>query len=899
LFKGLLELPSPASSLLDALALHSYVAALLQLRDLTRQLKKDLVQYFPLMSEERRFSSEGIVLALLRAGLLHVGDFDRYLAGPQGGGSANNANSAYLLTGPLQPALRFAMVVVHLAIVREKIIYPNELSLTIDMLLAVAQRGQQLLQPGAQPQSGTPLATLLSVIDGVRGVVTERQRAAAAAAATAQHLSGSVHGLHGAQPPTVAISVTSTIGAPLILGAPQPSPSAVAAAAATVAQLANADAYPDDYRSKILFLLEMWVQISEQAAVGQATDRQFQQYLLLLANSGHLSSDSATERFLRAMMEVCVRSCAALAKPYPEGQSVSASELNVRNSAVVTAPVPTPKLRLSYKGVDSLSKLIVLLVKVTDGEASKISSLQRLLVIFAKTLLRDADINGGGCTPELAQAERASSDASFDQRCYFRLFSNLMRDLHVSPAPNQVIVTPPSANPPPGTLPLPTHAASSPAEEANEHSRTHFNAQVLAIFAGVFHLLRPERVPGFAFSWLLLISHRLFMPALLAVPGQRGWPHVHKLLVDLFRFLYPYLRRGELVDGLRLYYKGTLRLLLVLLHDSPEFLADYHWTLMEAIPLTCVQLRNLILAAAPSRHYRLPDPFKETNPEALAESGFVPRVLGSVADALPHNARAELETYLRAPRGPNIPPPSTAALLSSVRIGLLSDAETAATTLNRVSLKAVHSLALFLVMRAINGEAGQKVDTASICAASTSSPSAEILRALIVDLDGETRFALLNSVVCQLRYPNAHTLFCMRFVLGLFSDPPTAPGATPQAANAQRSVIREQVARVLMERIIVHRPHPWGVLATLTELVRLPGYGLFQQAFVRTSPDIERLFESVARSCNGGLIPAHAQTQQQQQQQHVQRPQSVTTDPASRGTSSPISVSTNDTDPRA
>jgi hypothetical protein len=104
---------------------------------------------------------------------------------------------------------------------------------------------------------------LLSVIDGVRGVVTERQRAAAAAA-TAANLHG---GSHGPQAPAVAVSVTSTVGAPLILGAPPPSQAAVASAAATVAQLANADAYPDDYRSKILFLLEMWVQISEQAAV--------------------------------------------------------------------------------------------------------------------------------------------------------------------------------------------------------------------------------------------------------------------------------------------------------------------------------------------------------------------------------------------------------------------------------------------------------------------------------------------------------------------------------------------------------------------------------------------------------------------------------------------------------
>ena len=52
----------------------------------------------------------------------------------------------------------------------------------------------------------------------------------------------------------------------------------------------------------------------------------------------------------------------------------------------------------------------------------------------------------------------------------------------------------------------------------------------------------------------------------------------------------------------------------------------------------------------------------------------------------------------------------------------------------------------------------------------------------------------------------------------------------------------------------MHRPHPWGVLSALSELVRSPG--LFQCAFVTQNPDIARLFDSVARSCNGGVAPA-------------------------------------------
>ena len=54
-------------------------------------------------------------------------------------------------------------------------------------------------------------------------------------------------------------------------------------------------------------------------------------------------------------------------------------------------------------------------------------------------------------------------------------------------------------------------------------------------------------------------------------------------------------------------YKGTLRVLLVLLHDYPEFLCDYHFSFCDVIPRSCIQIRNIILSAFP-RNMRLPDP---------------------------------------------------------------------------------------------------------------------------------------------------------------------------------------------------------------------------------------------------------------------------------------------------
>ena len=188
----------------------------------------------------------------------------------------------------------------------------------------------------------------------------------------------------------------------------------------------------------------------------------------------------------------------------------------------------------------------------------------------------------------------------------------------------------------------------------------------------VYHIIRPGRAPGFAYSWLELISHRSFIAKLLLqTPQQKGWPLFHQLLIDLFKFLAPFLRNAELTKPTQTLYKvgvlshahthththththahththththtqthaltyahthtctcthtqthartyvhththtpqGTLRVLLVLLHDFPEFLCDYHFSFCDVIPPNCIQMRNLILSAFP-RNMRLPDPF--------------------------------------------------------------------------------------------------------------------------------------------------------------------------------------------------------------------------------------------------------------------------------------------------
>ena len=67
--------------------------------------------------------------------------------------------------------------------------------------------------------------------------------------------------------------------------------------------------------------------------------------------------------------------------------------------------------------------------------------------------------------------------------------------------------------------------------------------------------------------------------------------------------------------------------------------------------------------------------------------------------------------------------------------------------------------------------------------------------------------------------------------------------------------VKEQITRVLLERLIVHRPHPWGLLITFIELIKNQRYKFWDHKFTRCAPEIEKVFDSVARSCMGSAHP--------------------------------------------
>ncbi|GJQ08903.1 hypothetical protein GpartN1_g694.t1 [Galdieria partita] len=345
--------------------------------------------------------------------------------------------------------------------------------------------------------------------------------------------------------------------------------------------------------------------------------------------------------------------------------------------------------------------------------------------------------------------------------------------------------------------------------------------QVLSLLTSALHTIQPQRAPCFAFCWLELVSCRLFMSRLLFLHSNKGWPLFHRLLIDALLFLEPYLKEAFLPKSIKTFFKGFLRLLLTLLHDVPEFLCEYCFTLCDSIPPNCTQLRNLILSAFP-RDMRLPDPFlPDLKVDTLPEMSISPRVVTKLSSLSYKNIRQLLDHILSSR--------AKAADLIELRNRLLLSRDESQHFDGIYNISAINALVLYVCRHAIS----QSQQVPRII---NMSPHMDVLEFLATELTPEGRYYVLNAIANQLRYPNTHTHYCSCVLLYLFAD-------------AKSEILKEQITRVLVERLIANRPHPWGLLVTFIELIKNPRYRFWSCSFVRCTPEIEKLFDNVARTC--------------------------------------------------
>ena len=167
----------------------------------------------------------------------------------------------------------------------------------------------------------------------------------------------------------------------------------------------------------------------------------------------------------------------------------------------------------------------------------------------------------------------------------------------------------------------------------------------------------------------------------------QGWSAFYKLLLSLFKFLSPFLKSAELQQSSRDLYRRSLRLLLVLLHDFPEFLSEYYFSLCDMIPPRCIQLRNIVLSAFPPT-LTLPDPhLRNVKFDSIPEMGPIPPILSDFTSGLKNgDLRTYLDQYLLNRGSPSFLPTLKDRLKQSPSDG----------TLETYDLSLINSLVMYI-----------------------------------------------------------------------------------------------------------------------------------------------------------------------------------------------------------
>ena len=426
---------------------------------------------------------------------------------------------------------------------------------------------------------------------------------------------------------------------------------------------------------------------------------------------------------------------------------------------------------------DAFARLVVLMVK-SHGDMN--GKLRNKKASYLKSILSII---------VLAQAHHLiTKGENFNQRVFFRLFSSILSEYNAQ-----------------GLHQAPDHR------------------DMMLVIADVFRALQPVNMPGFVYGWFGLISHRLFVPHMLHL-DVGGWQSYSQLLQIMLQYTGDLLKSAQVSTVAKDLYQAVSRTLLLLHHDYPDFVAEYHFHLCNAIPTHCTQFRNLVLMAFPPSLGDLPDPFAGgLKVDRLEEMRKDPIIAADIGLYIEHGGIKDLvDRALHSERlsDSDVVQICNALNHSSVKqIGFLQEPINA-------DLILLHALVLYIARDAISSNSRQESGGRAFKAESI---HVTLLSRLARSLSTEARYYFLHAMANQLRYPNTHTHYFCCVLLHLFGLDGT---------DQPDPELRHQIVQIVLERMIADRPHPWGLVILMLELSQNPSYRFWDLPFIAAAPDV-------------------------------------------------------------
>lgn len=292
-----------------------------------------------------------------------------------------------------------------------------------------------------------------------------------------------------------------------------------------------------------------------------------------------------------------------------------------------------------------------------------------------------------------------------------------------------------------------------------------------------------------------------------------------KLLATALSYMGPFLKRGSSQTLAADLYRAMLRIILIIHHDFPEFLVENHFRLCNSIPPQCTQLVNLVLSAYPSSFPELPNPFVTgLKVDRIEEMRRSPRMASEYLNIL--RAANLIDLLDGALKSTNVSSDVSTRLNEAVHY---SDGNSTS-----VDFPCIHAIVLYIGESAISAN-GQRMSQSF----NPNSPDAALLHRIAKDFSPTARPVFVHALVNQLRYPNTHTHYFCNAILHLFT--------TSDSAEQPGSDVSTLITTTLIERLHVVKPHPWGIVSTMLELLKNPDYAFWSQSFVKDLPAVGAL----------------------------------------------------------
>ncbi|EDO18742.1 hypothetical protein Kpol_1028p15 [Vanderwaltozyma polyspora DSM 70294] len=410
--------------------------------------------------------------------------------------------------------------------------------------------------------------------------------------------------------------------------------------------------------------------------------------------------------------------------------------------------------------IDALSYLIFQLYQSLDYDKfTRESYLELVLTTLSLQLVKDIN----------------TLNENFNERLYFRLISNIL-----SLWGNNYETT--------------TFTSDNRDTEVKEIEKLGY----LKIIYSFINLIQPLAYPAFAFSYLSLISHRMYLSSLLLYPDHKCWDMVNVHLLSIIDFLKHSSEQKPVMELSNVYYFGLLRILLSIINDCPEYIIENHSALISRIPDKLIQIKNIISSTTPKQlDYVSPTSEIDFTTEINSFSGILIKDKELYTNLV---LKKHVRNYLRIP---------TSSLIKSINKELLSKVYNEHSGIGykwfTVDICRVGELVLQILVDI--GKESKNVSLKTIF--SKKGSHFQLLKNLIDTNNDETQYFIIKTLFDYLRYPNVQTNWVVFFLLKIFTE----------GNGDEKSLkIREMIIRCLIERLIVFPPYPWGCVALLNQI---------------------------------------------------------------------------------